>query len=305
MDSEARPPEPSPPAAQRLDHLLQAAAHLEAAGLVEQAAEVRRLAAAEKETVLRRIASLEAELAALRAVAGQETQILLRVKVVELSRSKLRELGFDFSVLAGGEKTTVANGAPGGATFSLAVSDRRVLEVIESLRRDNLVRVLAEPTMVTLSGRPAHFRTGGEFPIPPAEGERPAAIEFRQYGTSVDVVPELRGPGRVRLELRVGVSELDQANRVEVGGQSVPGLRVRQVDTAIEAAIGQTVVIGGLVQERAAATPPATLYSPGVPETAPDSGAKRESIETLILVTPELVDRSTTVPQPLPPAQLR
>ena len=233
-----------------------------------------------------------------------KSQILLHIKVVELSRSKLRELGFDFSVLADGEKKTVVTGVLGGDSLSMAVADRRVLDLIEALRRENVVQVLAEPTIVTLSGRPANFHSGGEFPIPFPEGVTPA-VEFRKYGTMVDVVPELRGQGKVGIQLRVRISELDQANRVEVGGQSVPGLRTRFVDTWVETTVGQTVLISGLVQDRPVATPPATTHWPGPSETGSDADAKRESIELLFLVTPELVEGLGTVLPASPPVQLR
>ena len=103
--------------------------------------------------------------------------------------------------------------------------------LIEALRKDNLVKVLAEPTLVTMSGRPASFLVGGEFPILVPSGIATATVEYKEFGTRVDFVPIVLGNGAIRLEVRPTVSEIDESRNVSVGTFTVPGLRTRTVDT--------------------------------------------------------------------------
>ncbi|MCS7303838.1 MAG: type II and III secretion system protein family protein [Thermoguttaceae bacterium] len=251
---------------------------------------------------------------------GGVQQVLLHVKVMEVSRTKLRQLGFDWSQVinahmivssasgllasvegAGGgvPPTAVTTGQP---TFLFRVVDGNsaFFGVLEALRRDNLMKILAEPTLVTVSGRPAFFNVGGEFPILVPESLGTVSIEFKKFGTQVDFVPIVLGGGRIRLEVKPRVSEIDNTRSVSVQSLTVPGLRVREVDTGVELMAGQTLAIAGLVQTRVEAQ---RRGIPGIMEL-PYIGAlfrkveeTHNEIELLILVTPELVD-------PLDPSQV-
>ena len=104
-----------------------------------------------------------------------------------------------------------------------------------------------ESKAVVVSGRPASVNVGGEFPLPGIDG-RP--VEFRQFGTQLDLVAVTTGNNQVRLEIRARVSELDDAHAIVISGARVPRLNVREFNTAIEMAFGQTAVLSGLVQKR-------------------------------------------------------
>ena len=296
----------------RLEHLLKAAEHLEAAGMNVEAGKLRRQAEEEKQAVVARIDALQAEVERLRRLVDGPQQVLLKVKMVEISRSKMRKLGFDFAIAGTDSSKTVLLAPAAGRPFHFGVvdDDDPVLQLIEALRKNKLLRVLAEPTLVTLSGRPASFHSGGEIPVPVSREDGTVAIQHREYGTRVDLVPIALGQGRIRLEVRARVSQIDPSRTVEVQGQSCPGLNVRQIDTAVELNAGQTLIISGLAQDRAAKpvayAPRKTYASPAehVAEKTGTAADDREETDLLIVITPEFVESSRRWPsrgQPTPP----
>jgi pilus assembly protein CpaC len=234
---------------------------------------------------------------------GGVQQVLLHVKVMEVSRTKLRAMGFDFSITNGSDFliSSVSGllssaGTPlGGDTIRFGIVDNNTnfLGVLEALRQNNVTKILAEPTLVTVSGRPANFTVGGEFPILVPAGLGTVSIEYKTFGTQVDFVPLVLGDGRIRLEVRPRVSELDESRGVTLNNATIPALSVRQVDTGVEMRAGQTLALAGLVQNRIEAE------NRGLPIVSdlPYIGApfrrveeRNNEIELLILVTPELVD---------------
>jgi len=239
---------------------------------------------------------------------GGVQQVLLHVKVMEASRTKLRRLGFDFAHLTDGNRMLFSGISgllsidpdgllkhTGAEKFSFRILDGQdvFLGVLEAMRQHNLLKVMAEPTLITVSGRPAFFQVGGEIPILVPQSFGSVSIEFKKYGTQVDFVPIVLGNGRIRLEVRPRVSEIDQSRNVVISSSSIPGFRVREVDTGVEMQVGQTLAIAGLVQHTVEAE------NRGVPVVAdiPYIGAlfrrveqKANEVELLIMVTPELVE---------------
>jgi pilus assembly protein CpaC len=228
-------------------------------------------------------------------VAGVQ-QVLLHVKVYEVSRTKLRQLGFDFSQVSGGAFVTsaISDGisglSPPTLTFSAVNSASSFLGVLGALRQNDLAKILSEPTLVTQSGRPAYFNVGGEIPYAVSQGLGAVSVEWKNYGTRLDFVPFVLGNGRIRLEVRPSVSEVDNT-RSTVSG--VPAIKIREQDTGVEIDAGQTLAIGGLVQTRIEAQNRGLPFVSDVPYIgALFRRVKEESneIETLILVTPEIVE---------------
>lgn len=231
-------------------------------------------------------------------------QVLLHVKVMEVSRTKLRNLGFDFSnitsdsLVASGISglITATTGAPnplGTLAFNVVGDDNAFFGVLDALRQDNLMKVLAEPALITVSGRPARFQSGGEFPILVPQSLGTVSIEYKSFGTQLDFVPIVLGNGRIHLDVRPRVSEIDTSQSVSVGSVTVPGLRTREAETGVEMQAGQTLALAGLVQTRVEAE---NRGLPWVSEV-PVLGAafrrvrqRKNEVELLILVTPELVD---------------
>jgi pilus assembly protein CpaC len=237
--------------------------------------------------------------------------------MMEVSRTKLRKLGFDWANINGDDFVVqsvsgiIAAVDPlaqavtaGGDTvrFGIVNGSNSFFAFLEALRQYNMIKVLANPTLVTTSGRPAAFNVGGEFPILVPAGLGTTGVEFKEFGTRVDFVPIVLGNGNLRLEVRPQISEVDSSRSATVGNVTVPGLRDRWVDTAVEMKPGQTLALAGLVQERI------ETENKGLPWLAdlPWAGAafrrveeKVNEIELVILVTPELV--SALDPHEVPP----
>jgi pilus assembly protein CpaC len=186
--------------------------------------------------------------------------------------------------------------------FGIVSGNTSFFGFLEALRQYNLVKVLAEPTLVTVSGRPASFSSGGEFPIIVPQSLGTVSIEYRQFGTRVDFVPIVLGNGRVRLEVRPQVSEIDPARSVSIANTSVPGLRTRWVDTAVEMNAGQTLALAGLIQNQIEAENRGLPWLSDLPWVGAAFRRVHEQnneIELLILVTPEFVD--SLEPHEVPP----
>lgn len=240
---------------------------------------------------------------------GNNQQVMLNVRVMEVSRTKLRRLGVDWAVFGSSDfvaqtisgliQETTSNArsivGTGGSTITLGLTggSSNFFAVIDALRQHDLAKVLAEPVLTTISGRAASFNVGGEFPILVPQGLGTVGIEYKSFGTKIDFVPIVLGDGNIRLEVRPEVSEIDNARGVDVNGFRVPGIRTRTVDTAVEMRAGQTLALAGLIQERVES------QSRGLPVLAdlPVAGAMfrrvvdtTNEIELLILVRPELVD---------------
>ncbi len=257
---------------------------------------------------------------------GGVQQILLHVKVMEVSRTKLRRLSSDWnlstnggyvmgsvsgliSAAAASSGTVPMAGAQAAAAtagssanvfnindtlrFGIIGNDAAFFGLIDAMRRNNLAKIMAEPTLVTVSGRPAFFNDGGEFPVPVPQSLGTISIQWKKYGTQVDFVPIVLGNGRLRLEVRPRVSELDPARGTSVGNTFIPALKVREVDTGVEMGAGQTLALAGLVQSRVEAENAGLPYVSELPYLGAPFRKVRdvvEEVELLILVTPELVD---------------
>jgi len=240
---------------------------------------------------------------------GGVQQVLLHIKVIEVSRTKLRELGFDWTQMSAGGGFILSGAAgllssvtqetgdllptfsPGGNVhFGLTDGGGTFFGVLEAMERNNLAKLLAEPTLVTVSGRPAQFQVGGEVPVITGGGLGvPANTVYKPYGTQVDFVPIVLGNGRIRLEVRPRVSEIDPSRSV---GES-PAFRVRQVDTGVEMQAGQTLAIAGLLQTRIESSRSGLPWLSDVPYLGTlfrRVNHERNEVELLVIVTPELVE---------------
>ena len=250
---------------------------------------------------------------------GGVQQILLKVKIMEVSRTKLRGLGVNF--VAGGANGGVITDvskllanwsiASGGTTGSSIVgntniafgvfdNDNTFLGFLKALQENNLAKILADPTITTVSGRPAKFNVGGQIPVPVPQGgggtgNTTITIQWKDYGTTVDFLPIVLSNGNIRLEVRPEVSDLDPSNGVRLVGtdKPVPAIRTRRVDTGVELKAGQTLALAGLVQTRVEATERGLPYISDVPYLGTlfrDVQEQVNEVELLIMVTPEFAD---------------
>ncbi|MEO9935445.1 type II and III secretion system protein family protein [Rhodopirellula bahusiensis] len=243
-------------------------------------------------------------------------QVLLHTKIMEVSRTKLRQLGVDLAVLD--DSFTLLNGPSGllnvdalgtfpddgailGPIGPITNSNSNVRlnmsnnfeAVISALEEQRLVKLLAEPTVVATHGRPARFTVGGRIPtiIPGQNGQ--VQISYEDYGTSIDFLPFVVGPGRIRLEVRPEVSEPDPSRAVTIDGTNVTAFTTRYVETAVEMQAGQTFALAGLLQSRTESTISRTPFFGSLPYVGSlfrQTQELRNEIELLIMVTPELVE---------------
>lgn len=228
--------------------------------------------------------------------------VVLHTQVLEISRTKLRNLGIDWGLALGDDVvgqsvsgvmtsgTTLAGTGVDTFKYGIVNNGNSFFGFIRALRDQQLVKVMADPTVVAVDGRPASFNSGGEFPILVPAGLGQVGVEFREFGTRLDFVAKVRGDGRIWLDVRPTISEVDQTRTVSLNGITVPGLRTRFVETAVELRAGQTLALAGLLQMR---TETQSVGLPGLADL-PYAGAlfraNREvqnEVELLITVTPD------------------
>lgn len=236
-------------------------------------------------------------------------QVMLEVRFVEASRDSIKRLGVNLLSERGGVIDSVGNimGAnPGdfgiGGSTSLVNSTASLilgggigaasLDVrIDALEEKGIIRTLAEPNLVSMSGETASFLAGGEFPIPVSSGLGEVTIEYRKFGVGLAFTPTVLDNGVINLKVAPEVSQLDVQNTVEIGGVTVPGLRVRRANTTVELRNGQSFAIAGLLQNESANTREQVPWLGKLPIIGSlFSSTRYQSAETelVIIVTPHL-----------------
>lgn len=237
---------------------------------------------------------------------GQSQQVMLEVRFLEASRSAVREIGFGNSVDANDFQTTTEGATVSGlAAKTVAmftnVGGGNIDLQIRALEEKGIIRTLAEPNLVALSGDTASFLAGGEFPIPVASRDNEITIEFKKFGVSLDFTPTVLGDGLVNLRVRPEVSSIDRANGIRTSGIEIPGISVRRADTTVELHDGQAFAVAGLLQNNYSNDVRQTPWLGNVPILGSLFSSKRfqrNESELVIVVTPRLV-------QPMPhPDQL-
>jgi pilus assembly protein CpaC len=278
------------------------------------------VSSSEAEAVALRLAERAAPDAVHSRLDVRPTQVQLEVRIVEASAQRIRDLGAGLSLIGAGV-TLSTDGRPIGpepshasarvsrdfGTFTL---DAR----LAALERRGEVRLLARPTLVTLSGQSANFRAGGEFPFPIPQDEHAVTVAFRPYGTALAFKPDVQSNGLIRLSLAAEVSDLDARNSLSVQGVVVPALSIRRAQTVAEVRDGQTLVFAGLFEDEIATDTrrtPILASLPGVGRLFGAGRGRRAQHELAIMVTAHLVsdthapppvaDEAALLADPLPP----
>ncbi len=192
----------------------------------------------------------------LRVVAVKPREVALKLQIVEVDRTKLDQFAANFT--SGGKvpASTSTGAFSSPLNLSIGYLKESINLNIQALAQHSVLQILAEPTLTTLSGLPARFLSGGEFPIPvvqaAATGGAAAAItiQFRPYGVRVDFLPVVGVDGTIRLKVSPEVSTLDYANAVTISGFTIPALSTRRAETEIELKDGQSFVLSGLLDHR-------------------------------------------------------
>ncbi|MEO1618083.1 MAG: pilus assembly protein N-terminal domain-containing protein [Planctomycetota bacterium] len=220
-------------------------------------------------------------------------QVLLHTRIMEVSRTKLRRLGVDISWTDGVDTISSSPFQLAQASVTNVFSGEEFTTLIDALRGQDLIKYLAEPTVVATHGRPARFIVGGRVPYVVPSNNGQVTVNYEEFGTAVDFLPFVVGPGRIRLEVRPEVSEVDESRSLIVGETNVPGFSQRYVETAVELQAGQTFAIAGLLQSRTEGrvrSIPLLGELPVLGTLFRNIQEQRNDVELLITVTPELVD---------------
>lgn len=244
----------------------------------------------------------------LMTVRGEQ-QVMLKVKVLEVKRDLLREMGVDLDIgqlfgngtsVASSVSTTPGFGISatqfGSGTLSLNPSGPLgPIDInLQGLETDGVVSTLAEPTLTAISGETAGFLAGGEFPVPAGrDTSGNVSIEFRQFGVSLSFVPTVLSEDHISLQLTSEVSERSDTDGIPLLGTLIPGLAVRRAQTTVQMSSGGTIMIAGLLRSRTTQGlngVPGLKDLPVIGELFKSRSFQRGESELVFLVTPFLVE---------------
>jgi pilus assembly protein CpaC len=255
-------------------------------------------------------------------------QVRLKVRIVEVDRSKLDQFAFNF-FSAGGKNlaSTTTNQFPSTASvttsgssgssssgtsnsvgqntvsvsnplnFLLYSSQLNVGAMLQDLESRQVLQILAEPNITTLSGLKANFLAGGEFPFPVVQGTSGGltsiSVQFRPYGVKVEFLPVVNVDGSIQLSVSPEVSALDYTNAVTISGYTIPALSTRRADTQVVLKSGQSFAISGLLDKRTTdslARTPGAANIPILGKLFKSKNINHSTTELIVIVTPEIVD---------------
>ncbi len=241
-------------------------------------------------------------------------QVNLKVKIAEVNRSALKQIGFNLLAtgdngfqFSQGSGIFLPEAGSGNDTDTGKIIRNAIgstigrtgklfgLNLVASLDlavNDGLATVLAEPNLTALSGETASFLAGGEFPVPISQAQGAISIEFKQYGVGLAFTPIVLADGRISMRVRPEVSELSNEGSVKVGTFAIPALTTRRAETTVELGSGQSFMIAGLIRN----TNTNNINKAPFLGDLPILGAlfrstqfRRQETELVIIVTPYLV----------------
>lgn len=237
-------------------------------------------------------------------------QVELKLRIVEIDRTKAEQFGVNF--LTGGRtSSSVTTQQFGTNTVSssggVSITDPLNLFLynyklnfgltLKDLESRQILQILAEPTLTTMSGVPARFLSGGEFPVPVAQGgvgnSTAVTIQYRPYGVKVDFTPTVNQDGTIHLKVSPEVSALDYSNSVTISGTTVPSLSTRKADTEVELLDGESFVVSGLFDRRTTnnlGNVPGASNLPLVGQLFRSKNLNHSVVELVVLVTATVVD---------------
>jgi pilus assembly protein CpaC len=265
-----------------------------------------------------------------RITIDRPMQVQLRVRITEVDRNVTQQLGINWQALGAAAGNFAAGIYSGRAIYNLqqplvgangqtvypvnlpsnnafgilgkfTTAHSDIEAMIDALNQEGLLTVLAEPSLVALSGQTASFLAGGEFPIPVSQTNGAISIEFKQFGVKLDFTPTVLSEHRISLKVRPEVSQIDTSVSVTTGGVTVPGLSVRRADTTVELTSGQSFAIGGLLQSNVTdiiSQVPGIGSLPILGKLFTSTNYQNNKTELVIIVTPYLVE-------PADPGKLR
>lgn len=255
-------------------------------------------------------------------VAGSQ-QVMLEVRVAEMNRDLIRRIGVNinggtssnFGVTALNSITSLTG--PGGQTSPLNQLVNQAVNAvirfqtgnmnwttfIDALKEEDVVKVLAKPTLTALSGQEAQFLSGGEFPFPRPQAFGVVTIQFKKFGIGLAFTPTVLSNNRINMAVSPEVSELDFTNSLQLQGFTVPTVQTRRATTMVELADGQSFAIAGLLKDNVREQVqkfPVLGDLPVLGALFRSSRFQKNQTELVIIVTPHFVKPIDMEEQPLP-----
>ncbi len=245
-------------------------------------------------------------------------QVNLKVKIAEVSRSLVKQIGvnlltrdttggFQFGIGQGNAGTfgspasgdtpavpKTFNSIPGGTSLGFAgkLLGLDILSTLDLSEADGLVTTLAEPNLTALSGETASFLAGGEFPVPISQSLGSISIEYKQYGVGLAFTPIVLADGRISMRVRPEVSELSNEGSIKLNGFDIPALTTRRAETTVELGSGQSFMIAGLLRNANTNNVDKAPFLGDLPILGAlfrSTKYRRAETELVIIVTPYLV----------------
>ncbi|MEO7505408.1 MAG: type II and III secretion system protein family protein [Sphingomicrobium sp.] len=245
-------------------------------------------------------------------------QVMLKVKIAEVNRSLVKQIGVNLLSRdsTGGTQFGIGQGSAGtfgspangttaaipksfnlaatGTTLGLAgkILGLDILGTLNLAENDGLVTTLAEPNLTALSGETASFLAGGEFPIPVSQDLGSVVIEYKQYGVGLAFTPIVLADGRISMRVRPEVSELSNEGSLRLNGFDVPALTTRRAETTVELGSGQSFMIAGLLRNANTNNVDKAPFLGDLPIIGAlfrSTKYRRAETELVIIVTPYLV----------------
>lgn len=228
-----------------------------------------------------------------------EQQVLLKVVFSEMNRQASKEFGIDTSFIFtpfdfsfGLTSGTGATANTFGTFQASTQGTDRIDTVTNALERNNLIKVLAEPTVTAISGELATVLVGGEFPIPVPGDNGAVTIEFRRFGVVLEFTPVVLSDQRISLHINTEVSAISTQNQINIQGFLIPSLTVRRATTSIDLPSGGSLVIAGLLQNDLVESLdgfPGLKDIPVLGTLFRSTTFQRQETELVVMVTPYIV----------------
>ena len=233
---------------------------------------------------------------------GGSQHVMIDVVVAQVDRTELRERGFSFGVNGSTVRISSVLGtlgsnaggtfAPGGANIIFSIVPAQFVGALRALRTEGMSKFLSEPKLTTMSGRPAFFRAGGrQAVLSPQAGLAAAGVTLEPVGTELEVLPIVRGDGKITLELNPRITSVNNGRGITTNFGFSPGFNEQQTRTTVTLEPGQTFAIAGLLETIVNGSAEKVPYLGDLPLVgAAFSNVRFEERETelLILVTPRL-----------------
>lgn len=246
----------------------------------------------------------------------QPQQVMLEVRFVEATRQAGRALGIQWNSFGQNTLANIGNRvparqlpvpadaivsagvlgtstAPFGFLFGMMNKAGLTVDVaINALEEKGLIRALAQPNLIALSGDTASFLAGGEYPILVPQALGMVTIDYKKYGVGLAFTPTVLQDGLINLKIEPEVSELDQSHPVTIAGYTIPPLIVRRASTTVELRDGQSFALAGLLQNKSTTAQEQLPWIGDVPVLGAlfrSASYQKNETDLAIIVTPRLV----------------